>query len=57
MRQRCSKYEASFNKKMKEVIMDRQVDGATWMMLWNMDSAKSFITNELGVDIIQEATY
>ena len=49
--------EANFNEKTKEVIMDRRVDGASWMMLWNMDNAKSFINTELRVDIIQEATY
>ena len=49
--------EANFSEKTKEVVMDRRVDGATWMMLWNMDSAKTFITKELGVDIIQEAKY
>ena len=47
--------EANFSEKTKEVVMDRRIDGATWMMLWNMDSAKSFITTELGADIIQEA--
>ena len=50
-------YGVGFSDETIRTVDEHDINGLTWITLWEMEGAKDFIKGEMGIDIISEATY